>query len=75
MSKVVYAKNKEIGDLFNNNNVLKQELSEERDLNDMVQQEAQSLKQQILSLNDEKDELIMQNEIMQDEINEKSKEF
>ena len=64
MSKVIYAKNKEIGDLFNNNNVLKQELSEERDLNDMVQQEAKSLKQQILSLNDEKDELIMQNEIM-----------
>jgi hypothetical protein len=36
MSKVVYAKNKEIGDLFNNNNELKQELLEERDLNDMV---------------------------------------
>ena len=34
----------------------------------MVQQEAQSLKQQIVSLNDEKDELIMQNEIMEDEI-------
>lgn len=53
MAKIVFQKNKEIGDLFNQKNELQaevQRLSEDQELNEMVQVENQELKDRVLKI-------------------------
>jgi hypothetical protein len=69
LARVVAAKNIEIGDLFNANAALRRELDE---VGRMRESDTAALKQQVLRLQDDKDEMQLQNDIMQDEIIEKS---
>ena len=60
LGKIVYQKNKEIGELFNQKNELQQEmdcLKEEQELNQMVKEENQQLKDRLLQIMREKEAL------------------
>ena len=60
LGKIVYQKNKEIGDLFNKKNELQEEihqLKEEQELNEMIKDENQQLKDRVLQITREMDTL------------------